>query len=245
MKKPVLCALTATMMAVSLAGCGSAAPSSSAATTETGHAMPSAAGGKTVVEVWTNDRHDLDYVNKKTEEYNATNPDNIEIKQTVVTDDYFNMLTMAKTSGTAPDLAALNGGAAQFDLKVFAESGIIRPLNEYLENASEEYVRNTDYKDRLFEGMNALGTTSTGFPPGSAAAPGCCTTRPCSRKPASPSSPRPWTAWWRRSRRSPTPAAASSTAMRPRPAARPSGAWRVWPKERPEPVRLRLCQRQV
>lgn len=157
MKKPVLCALTATMMAVSLAGCGSAAPSSSAATTETGHAMPSAAGGKTVVEVWTNDRHDLDYVNKKIEEYNATNPDNIEIKQTVVTDDYFNMLTMAKTSGTAPDLAALNGGAAQFDLKVFAESGIIRPLNEYLENASEEYVRNTDYKDRLFEGMSALG----------------------------------------------------------------------------------------
>lgn len=166
MKKRVFCALTATMMALSMAGCGSGSPSS-AATTETGGASSAAATGeKTVVEIWTNDRHDLDYVNKKIEEYNATNTDNIEIKQTVVTDDYFNMLTMAKTSGTAPDLATLNGGAAQFDLKMFAESGIIRPLNDYLANASEEYVRNTDYQEHLYEGMNVLGEDIYWIPTG-------------------------------------------------------------------------------
>ena len=75
MKKRVFCALTATMMALSMAGCGSGSPSS-AATAETGGASSAAATGeKTVVEIWTNDRHDLDYVNKKIEQYNATNTD--------------------------------------------------------------------------------------------------------------------------------------------------------------------------
>lgn len=147
MKKRLLCVLAASAVALSMMSCGA----------NEAVVSSQAASEKKVVEIWTNDRHDLDYINKKIEEYNATNQDNIEIKQTVVTDDYFNMLTMAKTSGTAPDIATLNGGAAQFDLKTFVDSGIIRPLNEFLDKASESYVENTDYKNHVYEGINAIG----------------------------------------------------------------------------------------
>lgn len=153
-KKPIS-AILAAAMAFSMAACSGQTTSSTSQTTSASTGS-NQSGDKTVVEIWTNDRHDLDYVKSKIEEFNATNPDNIEIQQTVVTDDYFNMLTMARSSGTAPDLAFLNGGASGFDLKLFADSGIVQPLNSFIDSAPEELERNTDCSKHIFEGLNAL-----------------------------------------------------------------------------------------
>lgn len=157
MKKRLLSAALASALLISLAGCGgTAASSKTSSASASGAASSAAPAKKTVVEIWTNDRHDLDYVTKKIEAFNASNPDNIEIQQTVVTDDYINMLSMARSSGTAPDLAFINGGASGFDLKLFADSGILSPLNDYIKSAPAEFERNTEISKHVFEGLNAI-----------------------------------------------------------------------------------------
>lgn len=153
MKKKIISALLATALVLSLAGCGGA-PSGTAGSGSTSGAAVS--GEKTVIEVWTNDRHDLDYVTAKIEEFNASNTSNIEIKQTVVTDDYINMLSMARSSGTAPDLAGVSAGMSGFDIKVFVDSGMVMPLTDYIAKAGEDFEKVTATSQHIFEGINAV-----------------------------------------------------------------------------------------
>ena len=86
--------------------------------------------GATTVEVWTEDRHDLEYVEKMIDQYNQNNDDNIFIDLTVITEDYKNMLALAYNGGTAPDVV----GANSLPLNTFADTGILMPLNEYIDS---------------------------------------------------------------------------------------------------------------
>lgn len=43
---------------------------------------------KTIINIWSKDRHDAEYVQKKVDEYNATNTDNIEVNYQLYTDNY-------------------------------------------------------------------------------------------------------------------------------------------------------------
>ncbi len=104
---------------------------------------------KTVVKVWTEDRHDLDYVQRKVEEYNATNTDNITIDLQVVTENFKNMLQLSYQSGDAPDVV----GSNSLPLNLFADTGILMPLNEYIENDAEYQKVNEPYT-HLYEGKN-------------------------------------------------------------------------------------------
>ena len=80
-------ALTAGMMAFSmLAGCGAeeaketAAVSAEESSVNTGQAQEENGNGeKTVINIWSKDRHDAAYVQEKIDEYNASNTDNIEV----------------------------------------------------------------------------------------------------------------------------------------------------------------------
>ena len=73
--KKILSVLLVLVVAFSLVACSgdSKADGSETETTEGNKEE------KTVVTVWTGDRHDLEYVNAKIEEYNSTNTDGIEI----------------------------------------------------------------------------------------------------------------------------------------------------------------------
>ena len=63
-----------------------------------------ASSGKTVVRLWTNDRHDATFWTKKVEEYNATNTDNIELSYEIYTDNYQQAVDMAFQTGETPDI---------------------------------------------------------------------------------------------------------------------------------------------
>ena len=113
-----------------------------------------ASNGKTVVEIWTEDRHDLEYFNKKIAEFNASNED-IEIKLTTVTDNYANMLVMAFTSGNAPDLFYSNARSGGFDLKTFVDGKMLLAYPEEVLN-DPEFALVTDIKNHVLDGVNAM-----------------------------------------------------------------------------------------
>lgn len=59
---------------------------------------------KTVINIWSKDRHDADYVQKKIDEYNENNTDNIEVNYQLYTDNYTQAVDMAVQSGEMPDI---------------------------------------------------------------------------------------------------------------------------------------------
>ncbi len=105
------------------------------------------------INMWTEDRHDLPYVEEHVEKFNSSNP-NINIKLTVVADDYPNMMAMAYSSGTAPDIATMSTGIAGFDLQTFADGGLLTDLSDYITDS--EFAKTTDPQNNIYEGINAI-----------------------------------------------------------------------------------------
>ena len=99
--------------------------------------------------MWTEDRHDLEYVEAKIDEYNQTNTDGIFINLTAITEDYANMLALAYNGGTAPDVV----GANSLPLKNFADTGILLPLNDYIDS-DETFQKVNEPYEHAYEGSN-------------------------------------------------------------------------------------------
>lgn len=78
---------------------------------------------KTVINIWSKDRHDADYVQKKVDEYNATNTDNIEVNYQLYTDNYQQAIDMAVQSGELPDILVFQDDA--FNKYLAKDSGQI------------------------------------------------------------------------------------------------------------------------
>ena len=77
-KKRIMSIVLAAAMAVSIAGCGSSSESTSnGENTQAEGENSKAPEGATTVEVWTEDRHDLEYVEKMVDQYNQNNKDGI------------------------------------------------------------------------------------------------------------------------------------------------------------------------
>lgn len=173
-KKLVSIAL-AGMMAVSLAACGGSGDSQTQAPaaeggkeaggeTQKAGAAPESSGEKTVITVWSMDRHDSEYVEAKIKEFNETNDKGIEIVMNIITDDYANMMALAFSSGTAPDIAGVGGATSGFDLKTFVEAGIIDPLNDYI--TDPEFEKVTEASRLQFEGINMISGNVYWIPTG-------------------------------------------------------------------------------
>ncbi len=113
------------------------------------------AKAKTVVEIWSNDRHDLEYLNQKIDEFNKTNAE-IEIKHTTIVDNYPNMLVMGFTSGNAPDLFYMNARGTGFDLQTFVDAGMLTAYPDSLLD-DPDFAKVTDARKHIVEGVNAVG----------------------------------------------------------------------------------------
>ncbi len=109
---------------------------------------------KTVVEIWSNDRHDLEYLNAMIAKFNESNSD-IEIKHTTVVDNYPNMLVMGFTSGNAPDLFYMNARGTGFDLKTFVDAKMLTPYPDSLLD-DPAFAKVTDARKHIVEGVNAI-----------------------------------------------------------------------------------------
>lgn len=100
---------TACVLSVSLlAGCGGAAsseatvPADTASTTTETANNSTDSGEKTEIVFWTTQRHDLDFMEQKIQEFNETNDKNIVVKYEAMTDNYDNNLELAFQSNQAP-----------------------------------------------------------------------------------------------------------------------------------------------
>lgn len=162
MKRKFVSLFMALAMVVAMVGCSSKenqdvtseTNSASETTTEAPTDTTTPAAEKTVIKVWTGDRHDSDYVEQKITEFNENNDLGIMIELTVVADDYFNMLTMASSAGNAPDIAGVSAESEGYDLKALADSKIIAPITEYIKDPEFEKV--TEASKLMFEGMNTI-----------------------------------------------------------------------------------------
>ncbi len=129
---------------------GSTAAGDTAAGDSTKEGNQTASGDRVKITVWTENRHDLEYMNKIVEDFNNAN-DRIEIEYVVQTENYVNLLSMAANSGQSPDLfTQVNAG----DFKNFVDNGIIQPLNDYM---TDEFKKINEVDEHLYEGASVMG----------------------------------------------------------------------------------------
>uniref|UniRef100_UPI0006D2490E extracellular solute-binding protein n=1 Tax=Clostridium sp. NkU-1 TaxID=1095009 RepID=UPI0006D2490E len=146
--------MAALMAAGTLAGCsGSKADTTTAAAggqtaAQTGaEQAQSGRGEKTVITVWSKDRHDATYVQKKVDEYNAGNTDNIQVNYQLYTDNYVQAIDMAVQSGELPDILVQQD--QMFDK--YVNEGQWANLYDYMDSDMKEY-----FKDVIYPGYNEL-----------------------------------------------------------------------------------------
>ncbi|MFT4105102.1 MAG: extracellular solute-binding protein [Lacrimispora sp.] len=144
-------AMAALMTAGALAGCSGGAESNSttaAQTTAAGETTAAQSGGeKTVINIWSKDRHDATYVQGKVDEYNATNTDNIQINYQLYTDNYVQAIDMAVQSGELPDILVQQD--QMFDK--YVNEGQWANLYDLMDDGMKEY-----FKSVIFPGYNEL-----------------------------------------------------------------------------------------
>lgn len=142
------------MAAGTLGGCSgtktdtttAAAGGQTAAQTEA-EKTQSAGGEKTVIKVWSKDRHDATYVQKKVDEYNASNTDNIQIDYQLYTDNYVQAIDMAVQSGELPDILVQQD--QMFDK--YVNEGQWADFYDYIDTDMKEY-----FKSVVYPGYNEL-----------------------------------------------------------------------------------------
>ena len=104
----------------------------------------------TTITYWVNDRHDSEYMTEMVDKYNEENTDGIYIDMQIITDDYENMISLAYTGGTAPDIIGQS-----VTLKNFVDNDMLVPLNDYID-ADEEYQKVNEPYDHAYEGLNYM-----------------------------------------------------------------------------------------
>lgn len=157
--KKILLSLLATSMVMStLAGCGKTAQ---APANQQGASGTAASGTKTKVVVWSNNRHDLDYMNKMVADFNAKSTD-VQIEYVVQADNYQNMITMAASSNQLPDVLAISGSDG-IDLKSFVDSKIVQPITSMI---TDDFKKVNEVDNVKYQGLNVLGNDIYWIPTG-------------------------------------------------------------------------------
>lgn len=138
-KKTVLSLLLIGAMAVtSLVGCGGGNDEEQTATD---------GGDKTVIRIWTKDRHDANYIQEKVDAYNKSNTDNIQVEYELYTDNFDQAVDLAVQSGELPDILTLNDQV----YSQYVNQGQWLDLYEYMDDDMKEY-----FKDEVYEGINQI-----------------------------------------------------------------------------------------
>lgn len=147
--------MAALMTAGILTGCSGETESNDTTKTQTAAAETTkgssdgkaADGEKTVINIWSKDRHDASYVQEKIDEYNKTNTDNIQVNYQLYTDNYVQAIDMAVQSGELPDIMVQQD--QMFDK--YVNEGQWANLYDFMDDGMKEY-----FKDVIFPGYNEL-----------------------------------------------------------------------------------------
>ena len=152
LKKAMALMMTGALAASALTACSSGTDtgntqaqgetSGTAASGETGKD-----GEKTVINIWSKDRHDANYVQAKIDEYNKTNTDNIEVVYTLYTDNFKQAVDMAAQNGELPDILVQQNQV--FDS--YYANGQWADLYQFMDDDMKEY-----FSDVIIPGYNEL-----------------------------------------------------------------------------------------
>ncbi len=160
MKKKLMGILIAASMVLSLTACSGTRSDQAADTTvQTGQTAESVSsadktgGDVTTIEVWSNNRHDEDYMTKQVEAFNASHPD-IRINYTILTDDWANSIQLAYQADTAPDIITISASDAM-TLNDYVNSGMFVNLSGYIA-ADAEFQKVTEAYEHMYEGLNSI-----------------------------------------------------------------------------------------
>ncbi len=83
---------------------------------------------KTTITYWTDDRHDQEYLKELISEFNAGNPDNIEVELTVLSENFNQSVDIAFSGNQAPDLLRIKSA----NTGTFVKKGYLEPIDELL-----------------------------------------------------------------------------------------------------------------
>lgn len=139
-KKFVSLLLVGAMAATMLAGCGSSEDKNEAN-------GEGASGDKTVITIWTKDRHDANYIQEKVDAYNESNTDNVQVEYQLYTDNFDQAVDLAVQSGELPDILTLNDQV----YNKYVNQGQWLDLYEYMDDDMKDY-----FKDEVYEGINEI-----------------------------------------------------------------------------------------
>lgn len=155
MKKKIVSLLLATVMVLSMVACGSKEEPAESPTAEV-PAEEAADGEETVITVWTNGRHDLEYMTSCINAYNESNADNIYIDYQVHSDNYEQMLDLAFSTEGAPDVFLIPGN----NLINVLDKGYPMDIAPYI---TEEYEARFG-ENAFVDGVNAMGNAIYSLP---------------------------------------------------------------------------------
>lgn len=154
MRKTMAKATALVVAAGMLAACGSTGESTTGTGTAETSATSAASGDATVIEVWSNNRHDEEYMTKMVDEFNASHSD-IQIEYTILTDDWANSIQLAFQANTAPDIITI-AASDNMTLSDYVNGGMFESLTPYIE-ADTEFQTVTEVYDHMYEGLNSIG----------------------------------------------------------------------------------------
>lgn len=131
-------AMGSALLLSAFSGCG--APADTAGTSESAEATSTTAqeGEKIPITFWTTQRHDLDFMEEKVAEFNATNTMNIEVTYEAMTDNYDNNLELAFQSNQAPDIFR-----PKSEIVPYVKKGMAIPIDEFLTDEDRERYGDT------------------------------------------------------------------------------------------------------
>lgn len=151
--KKVMATVIVFVMILSLAACSSGDDSAGSANSDGQVAEEGSTKEVTTVTVWSNNRHDQEYVEGMIGKFNETNTQGIEIEYMIQTDNYTNMITMATTSDQAPDIMAI-ASSDGIDLQSFVDAEIIMSMTG---NYSDTFMKVNEVDEVMYQGLNVLG----------------------------------------------------------------------------------------
>ncbi|WP_373230048.1 ABC transporter substrate-binding protein [Cohnella sp.] len=147
------------VLAVVLSACGSnnsessKEPAAASASSEapSASASASAPAEKKVIKYWTDDRHDQEYIKELITQFNSSNPDNIEVELTVLSENYNQSVDIAFSSNQAPDVLRLKSA----NTALFYKKGYLAPLDDYLTGVNEGMK--TKFSTGIIDDVNRFG----------------------------------------------------------------------------------------
>lgn len=119
-------------------GCGAPADTAGTGKSAEGTSTTAQEGEKIPITFWTTQRHDLEFMEEKVAEFNATNTMNIEVTYEAMTDNYDNNLELAFQSNQAPDIFR-----PKSEIVPYVKKGMAIPIDEFLTDEDRERYGDT------------------------------------------------------------------------------------------------------